>query len=157
MLKELLPVSSPPPSQSTGSNSSSSRDTSAVVPQSKLPLTLEEPAPAGSGPNHLCATHKADTSSSDSDHEVDDVHSSFATHASNSRARTPQRQSPSSQAVAKTLSPAEAGKQAHVVERERDALLSSGLYHEDGENGAYLCDAQARIFFRARHSLPQIH
>jgi hypothetical protein len=156
VLKELLPVSSPPPQQSSGLNASSLHDASAVVPQPHLSPTLEEPAPACSAPDHLRATHIASVSSGpDSDEEVDDAHSSFATHSSSSRARTPQRQSPSSQAVARTLSPAEAGKQAHVVERERDSLLSSGLYHDNGENVANLwqiCQCTSMC-----HSLSQIH
>jgi hypothetical protein len=76
-----------------------------------------------------------DTASSswNSDEDVDGAHSSIAAHASDARVCTPLRHSPSSQAVVQTVSPAEADKQARIIERERDALLNSGLYHENGE------------------------
>ncbi len=131
MLKELRPVSSPPIPQASGSIASSSHDASAVLPQDTLPPTSEAVG-IGLDPLHLTQN---DTHSSawNSDEDIDGAHAPSAVHGSNSCVRTPQRHSPSSQAVAQTLSPAEAGKQVHVIEKERDALLSSGLYHENGE------------------------
>jgi hypothetical protein len=149
VLKDLRPVPSPPPNpQSSSLGATSLRDTAAAI----LPSTSEEPATGDIVLDSLCATHNANASSEwISDDEVDDAHSPFAAPPSDSYSRTPQRRSPSSQSVAETLSPAEAGKQAHIIEGERDALLSSGLYHEHGKK-----------FMRARitsmhNRIPQIH
>jgi hypothetical protein len=99
------------------------------------------PAPVGAGLDSSRApqdTAAVEFLNSDDD-EVDDEHSTFASHASNSRVHTPQRQSPGSQPAAQMLSPAEAGKQALIIEKERDALLSSGLYLENGEACTSAC------------------
>ncbi len=139
VLKELRPVSSPTNPHESGSTASSSHEMSAALPHAVLPPALE---PTGSVPD-TSRTNQNDTASNawNSDEEIDGTHSSDAAHTSNTRIRTPLRRSPNSQAVAPSLSPAEASKQAHVIERERDALLSSGLYHENGEK----C-GDARIF-----------
>ncbi len=130
VLKELRPVSSPPIPQASGSIASSSHDASAVLPQAILPPALETDG-IGLDPLHT-TQNDAGSSALNSDEDIDGAHAP-SVHESDSRVRTPQRYSPSSHVVAQTLSPAEAGKQAHVIEKERDALLSSGLYHENGE------------------------
>ena len=136
MLQELRPLSSPPnPQPPSGPNASRLHDTSAATPPAPLPHTSGVPAPVGAGLDSSRAPQDAaavEFLNSDDD-EVDDEHSTFASHAGDSLVHTPQRQSPGSQPASQMLSPAEAGKQALIIEKERDALLSSGLYLENGE------------------------
>jgi hypothetical protein len=149
VLKELRPIPSPPANQQSSTlNAASVRDTSADV----LPPALEEPVPDAVDPDPLHTNRSATASILwNSDDEINDAHSNFAALPSSSHSRTPRRQSPSSQAVTETLSPAEAGKQAHIIEKERDSLLSSGLYNEHGEKRTCM------RFTSIHHIILQIH
>ncbi len=131
VLKELRPVSFPINPHASGLNASNLQEAPAALPQVILPLNLE--ADSAGVDNVPMAQNDTASSSCNSDEDVDGAHSSMASHASDTRAFTPLRRSPSSQAVVQTMSPAEADKQARIIERERDALLNSGLYHENGE------------------------
>jgi hypothetical protein len=139
VLQELRPLSLPPnPQPSSGPNASSLHDSSAATPPASLPHTSAVPAPVGAGLESLRTLQDAaaDGFLNTDDDEIDDEHSTFATHANDSLVHTPQRQSPGPQSAAQTMSPAEASKQALIIEKERDALLSSGLYLENGETRA---------------------
>lgn len=131
VLKELRPVSFPINPHASGLNVSNLQAAPAALPQVILPLNLE--AESAGVDNLPVAQNDTASSSWNSDEDVDGAHSSIAAHASDARVCTPLRHSPSSQAVVQTMSPAEADKQARIIERERDALLNSGLYHENGE------------------------
>lgn len=140
VLKELQPVSSPSNPESLRSNASAGLPNAGAPELQPVFNSSHEPTSDGFGLGNMGGIQKATSNSfSSTDDEVEDANLSSAVHCSDLRVSTPMRQSPSCQttsfhAVSRTLSPAEAGKQALVIERERDALLSSGLYQEHGNS-----------------------